>query len=192
LFPNNFQCTAVQRGWSAGIMYIRGLAGLPGERGRAGWGRRTGGWSGAARGRGAVTAILFSGVIFYQHRQPSALTNPSTLSARPLYGSPLAIPRTIRPPAPPPTTPSPPPAAPHRRTCTDRGGLLHLRFLLRRLFLLVPPRTPHGGHPLPPRAAPPPHPLPPTPVPTNLATVSVLNHICDAFFSFLFFHKAGL
>jgi len=87
-------------------MYIRGLAGLPGARGRAGRGRRTGGWSGAARGRGAVTAILFSGVIFYQHRQPSALTNPSTLSARPLYGSPLAIPRTIRPP-------------PHRRTCTD-------------------------------------------------------------------------
>lgn len=38
LFPNNFQCFAVQRGWSAGIMYIRGLAGLPGERGRAGRG----------------------------------------------------------------------------------------------------------------------------------------------------------
>lgn len=28
LFPNNFQCSAVQRGWPAGIMYTRGLAGL--------------------------------------------------------------------------------------------------------------------------------------------------------------------
>lgn len=34
-------------------------------------------------GRGGVTAILFSGVIFYQHRQPSALTNPSTPSLPP-------------------------------------------------------------------------------------------------------------
>lgn len=32
LFPNNFQCFAVQRGWSAGIMYIRGLAGWSDER----------------------------------------------------------------------------------------------------------------------------------------------------------------
>lgn len=28
LFPNNFQCSAVQRGWPAGIMYTRGLASL--------------------------------------------------------------------------------------------------------------------------------------------------------------------
>lgn len=35
------------------------------------WARREG-------AGGGVTAILFSGVIFYQHRQPSALTNPST------------------------------------------------------------------------------------------------------------------
>lgn len=95
LFPNNFQCSAVQRGWSAGIMYIRGLAGLPGERGApVGADERV---DRCGRGRGGVTAILFSGVIFYQHRQPSALTNPSTPS-RPLYGSPLAIPRTIPPP----------------------------------------------------------------------------------------------
>lgn len=155
MFPNNFQCSAVQRGWSAGIMYIRGLASLPGERGAPLGADERADWCG--RGCGGVTAILFSGVIFYQHRQPSALTNPSTPS-RPLYGSPLAIPRLPPPAAPVPT------------------GLHHL-FL--HLLLPSPPRTPHVGHPLP-------LPL------TNLATVSVLNHICDAFFSFLFFHKAGL
>lgn len=57
---------------------------------------------GEARGGGrGVTAILFSGVIFYQHRQPSALTNPSTTLLplppnNPVYSSPLSR----RPPLP--------------------------------------------------------------------------------------------
>lgn len=152
MFPNNFQCSAVQRGWSAGIMYIRGLAGLPGERGATvGADERV---DRCGRGRGGVTAILFSGVIFYQHRQPSALTNPSTPLPTPIW---LASRHPLAAPIP--------------------TGLYYLLLLL--LYLSPLPRTPHGGHPLP---------LPPT----NLATVSVLNHICDAFFSFLFFHKAGL
>lgn len=81
MFPNNFQCSTVQRGWPVGIMYIRGL----------GWPilgvavKRAGG-----TGVG-TTAILFSGVIFYQHRQPSALTNPSTHSSPYVR---LAIPHT--------------------------------------------------------------------------------------------------
>lgn len=81
MFPNNFQCSTVQRGWPVGIMYIRGL----------GWPilgvavKRSGG-----TGVG-TTAILFSGVIFYQHRQPSALTNPSTHSSPYVR---LAIPHT--------------------------------------------------------------------------------------------------
>lgn len=58
------------------------------------WARREG-------AGGGVTAILFSGVIFYQHRQPSALTNPSTTLLplppnNPVYSSPLSR----RPPLP--------------------------------------------------------------------------------------------
>lgn len=156
MFPNNFQCSAVQRGWSAEIMYIRGLAGLPGERGAPVGGGRTGGpvRSGARRGDGDT----FFGCNFLS----APATERFDQSLNPL---PAPIWLASRHPA------YHPPAAP---IPTGLHYLLHLLLLLS-----PPPRTPHGGHPLP---------LPPT----NLATVSVLNHICDAFFSFLFFHKAGL
>lgn len=198
LFPNNFQCSAVQRGWSAGIMYTRGLASLS-SRGAVQMARGEAEQRGArvqqrhrgtpekendrgrvtrrraAGGRG-VTAILFSGVIFYQHRQPSALTNPSTPLRR-LYSTSLSISLSAWPWPPLHLYPRPL----NRLPLLHPGTACHLR-------TLCPPSA-HLCHPLftpnPPLAVIPGHPIATSSSssrPTNLATVSVLNHICDAFF----------
>nr|KAF7404290.1 hypothetical protein H0235_014984 [Vespula pensylvanica] len=58
----------------------KGLAGRNNVYPRFGLAYSRGGGEESGGGDG-TTAILFSGVIFYQHRQPSALTNPSTHSS---------------------------------------------------------------------------------------------------------------
>ena len=119
-----------------------------------------------------VTAILFSGVIFYQHRQPSALTNPST------------------PPPPKPSYIALGSLTPSSTTPFETPLYLYVPRFRKppstRLVLLAPPRVARFRYidqrttscPLlrPPLA------LSLPPPSTNLATVSVLNHICDAFF----------
>lgn len=150
-----------------------------------------------------MTAILFSGVIFYQHRQPSALTNPSTPLRTPIYHVTLYLSFCL---ARAPSSPVPAPLEPLSPSLTPEPLATYELYALRApthatLFSLPTPPPPILPSSLPPslpprspsslatRSPPPPPPLPVRPIsPPYRCSITFAMH----FFSFLFFHKAGL